>query len=150
MDLQDAMYQYFVLGFQTHMFEEPFIQNGVDLGWINESQASALRMQFFPETLTNQKVVEHDAHHVVTEASQAPSESTSESNPASQSVKPSQASSASQAVLVNQPASASQSIASSASSAQSASESAVSSASASVSVSNSTSNSTSNPTSATK
>lgn len=136
MDLQDAMYRYFVLGFQTHMFEESFIQNGVDLGWINESQASALWMQFFPETLTNQKVVEHDAHHVVTEASQAPSESTSESNPASQSVKPSQASSASQAVLVN----------------QSASGSAVSSAgvSTSASVSNSASNSTSNPTSATK
>lgn len=148
MDLQDAMYQYFVLGFQTHMFEEPFIQSGVDLGWINESQASALRMQFFPETLTNQKVVEHDAQHVVTEASQAPSES----NPATQSVKPSQVSSASQAVSANQSASVSQSSVNSASSAQSASGSAVPSASVgtSASVSNSASNSTSNSTSTTK
>lgn len=46
---QDAMYNYFVMGFQMGMFEEPYIQRGVKLGWINQSQANALEMQFFPQ-----------------------------------------------------------------------------------------------------
>lgn len=45
----EAMYQYFILGFKVGMFEKEYIKRGVELGWITNNQADSLLMQFFPE-----------------------------------------------------------------------------------------------------
>lgn len=122
---QDAMYNYFVMGFQMGMFEEPYIQRGVKLGWINQSQANALEMQFFPQ---HADMTTSQGSASVTMPT---SESTSASQPASQS--------ASQSVKASESASASKSESAVDSAKESESASASVSAPASVSQSASTS-----------
>lgn len=77
--VQDAMYSYFVMGFQMHLFEEDYIQTGVNLGWINEGQANALRMQFFPDSLKDKGVVSADTPTAKNSESAVPPSSSSES-----------------------------------------------------------------------
>lgn len=123
---QDAMYNYFVMGFQMGMFEEPYIQRGVELGWINQSQANALEMQFFPQ----------HADMTTSQGSASVTMPTSESASTSQSVTSSQ--SISESASKSQSASTSASVSAPASASASASASTSASASASQSASTST------------
>lgn len=119
--VQDAMYSYFVMGFQMHLFEEDYIQTGVNLGWINEGQANALRMQFFPDSLKNKTAVSADTPIAKnSESAVPPSSSESQSQPSSNvqsesSSKPAsdKPTSASKPASDSKPASASQSASSS-------------------------------------
>lgn len=118
--VQDAMYSYFVMGFQMHMFEEDYIQTGVNLGWINEGQADALRMQFFPDSLKDKGVVSADTPTANNSESAVPPSSESQSQPSSNvqsesSSKPAsdKPTSASKPASDSKPASASQSASSS-------------------------------------
>lgn len=148
--VQDAMYSYFVMGFQMHMFEEDYIQTGVDLGWINEGQANALRMQFFPESLKKQGVISVDNSQVVVKnsesASESKSQSLSESQATSSSVSTSKSlsnsQSASSSTSTSESLSVSRSASQSISNSQSLSEAVKPSQSVSESVSQSESNST--------
>lgn len=107
--VQDAMYSYFVMGFQMHMFEEDYIQTGVNLGWINEGQADALRMQFFPNSLKDKSVVSADTPTAKNSESAVPPSSEIQSQPSSNS----QSESSSKPASDSKPTSASPSVSSS-------------------------------------
>lgn len=50
MNLQNIYYNYFVIGYQQGIFDNPsYLDSGVQLGWITQDQAKRLKQAFYPE-----------------------------------------------------------------------------------------------------